>query len=199
MIISGKCESTEPTTIAYIVAAVEIATKLWEGIVKLFKTSVSVKLVEILSDRGFLYFEQSGTVRRLVGLRPEYLDYWISQLQNILKIPPEFQHGFNLTLQEALWSDSSVWTANKASFPQTSGGDIKTLMLVTHNNPPNSGNLQLGTTDWFIVDISATFQLAPDLYVYEISKSVLGGLQIPSELMYQIQICKNARFRIFRN
>jgi hypothetical protein len=149
-------------------------------VVNAFKTSTSVTLVKQLSSLGFQYFESSSTMRQIKGLKAQYADQFVDFEMKDLLIPQEWQHGFKESLMLALWTDDQIWTANKLSYSQDAGGSIKTAALFSHNNPPNSTHT-IGSTDWFIINLVATYQFSPDIFVYHVSKSVLGGIYTSDE------------------
>lgn len=154
----------------YIVDAVDLSVKLFQSIVNIFKTSVSVKIVDYLTSRGFKSFESQSTLRQLNGLRNDHLDMWINDLYRLLYIPPEYQHIFNTSLQTVLWTDVSVWNMNKVTLSSSDGRGTRMVFMFTHNNGDS------GTTDWIVADCNIVMELAPNIMVFEISKSYVGGL-----------------------
>jgi len=73
-------------------------------------------------------------------------------------------------MAQIVWMDRNTWSIFNLAFARTTGGECKYVCVMARHDDI------LMNTEWLIADITATFTLAPDVYVVSSSKSVLGGM-----------------------
>lgn len=162
---------------SWLTDSVNAVVGAWKAVVDAFKTSKKVELVAILSGKGFSHFAESGVVKLMKKLRPQYVDLWMQRLMTDMLVPANKQAEFKEAVISSLWGESSVWLNHETSFAVNTGGDIVYDALYTHSNDDS-------TTDWVILDFKADFMLAPDLLEYRITRSYVGGIYVSEEIKF---------------
>jgi hypothetical protein len=144
--------------------AVSAAAGAWKDIVTAFKSSHSTTITRIVRF-GFTHFAQKSTIMRAMDIPADRATEFINALTIDYNLPPKGSFALGLT-----YSDDFAWDRIDYLYSPTMNGNYRSFTLF------KNGDSLSNTASFFIVDINADWQLAPDLLLIQTSKSYLGGL-----------------------
>ncbi len=144
--------------------AVSAAAGAWKDIVTAFKSSHSTTITRIVRF-GFTHFAQKSTIMRAMNVPADRATEFINALTIDYNLPPKGSFALGLT-----YSDDFAWDRVEYFYSPTMNGNYRSFTLF------KNGDSLSNTASFFIVDINADWQLAPDLLLIQTSKSYLGGL-----------------------
>jgi hypothetical protein len=144
--------------------AVSAVAGAWKDVVTALKSSSSTTITRIVRF-GFTHFSQKSSVLKVMNIPADRATQFINALIIDYNIPPEGSFALALT-----YSDDFDWTPSEFLYSPERNGNYRSLTLF------KNGDSLSNTASFFIVDINADWQLAPDLLLIQKSKSILGGL-----------------------
>ncbi|CAF0983915.1 unnamed protein product [Rotaria sordida] len=155
---------TIPAKIAALSQALSSVANSWKDIVSSFKTSKSTTITRI-TRFGFTHFDQKSTVLKAIDIPGNKASEFINAIVMDYNLPSKGSFLLGLT-----YSDDFSWDDIEYLYSPTMDGKYRSLTLF------KNGDSIINTASFFIVDINADWQLAPDLLLIQTSKSYLGGL-----------------------
>lgn len=75
--------------------------------------------------------------------------------------------------------DEQTWSAYHIVFSQGTGGECKFVSILAHHNSTSN------KIDFLLSDMKASFKLAPDVLVIQVSRSIAGGIYSDSKIKLQ--------------
>ncbi|CAF1492907.1 unnamed protein product [Rotaria sp. Silwood1] len=144
--------------------AVSAAATAWKDIVSAFKSSSSTTITRTVRF-GFTYFSQKSTVLKAIDIPADKATEFINAVIIDYNLPSKGSFMLGLT-----YSADFAWDRIDFLYSPTNNGTYRSLTLF------KNGDSTTNTASFFIVDIDAGWQLAPDLLIIQTSKSYLGGL-----------------------
>jgi hypothetical protein len=162
--------AVQPNPFTSLLSTVDKITYIWSQIVTVFRTTRTSTLKTKLLQKGFDYFNESAQLQISKSISADYIDRVLGNLQKKIKIPQEKQEGFNLMMEEALFSETMAWSGFNTMFSVDKGGQIR------YSNILISQDVERNTYDLFLIDVNAEFKLAPDVFVISKMFTTLGGL-----------------------
>ncbi|CAF1198905.1 unnamed protein product [Rotaria sordida] len=144
--------------------AVSAAANAWKDVVTAFKSSSSTTITRIVRF-GFTYFSQKSTVLKAIDIPADKATDFINAVIIDYNLPSKGSFMLGLT-----YSDDFAWDRIDYLYSPSNNGNYRSLTLF------KNGDSLTNTASFFIVDINADWQLAPDLLLIQTSKSYLGGL-----------------------
>ncbi len=144
--------------------AVSAAAGAWKDIVTAFKSSRSTTITRIVRF-GFNHFSQKSTVLKAINIPADKATEFINALAIDYNLPPKGSFVLGLT-----YSDDFAWDRIEYLYSPSMNGNYRSVTLF------KNGDSLSNTASFFIVDVNADWQLAPDLLLIQTSKSYLGGL-----------------------
>ncbi|CAF4751216.1 unnamed protein product, partial [Rotaria sp. Silwood1] len=154
---------TIPAKIAALSQALSSVANSWKDIVSSFKTSKSTTITRI-TRFGFTYFDQKSTVLKAIDIPANKASEFINTIVMDYNLPSKGSFLLGLT-----YSDDFSWDNIEYLYSPTMDGKYRSLTLF------KNGDSITNTASFFIVDVNADWQLAPDLLLIQTSKSYLGG------------------------
>ncbi|CAF4748586.1 unnamed protein product [Rotaria sp. Silwood1] len=164
---SNSINGHEPRFVDKIIAlaqAVSAVTKAWKDVVNAFKTSSSTTITRI-TRLGFTYFHQKSTILKAIDIPADKVPEFINAIIIDYNLPSKGSFMLGLT-----YSDDFTWDSIEYLYSPAMDGNYSSLTLF------KNGDSVKNTASFFIVDIDANWQLAPDLLLIRESKSILGGI-----------------------
>jgi hypothetical protein len=144
--------------------AVSAAANAWKDVVSAFKSSSSTTITRIVRF-GFTYFAQKSTVLKAIDIPASKATEFINAVIIDYNLPAKGTFMLGVT-----YSDDFAWDRTDYLYSPSMNGSYRSLTLF------KNGDSLTNTASFFIVDINADWQLAPDLLLIQTSKSYLGGL-----------------------
>lgn len=162
--------TTTPSTWDNLFSSLLKVTNEWSRLVEAFKTVRSEEVKQIITGKGFEYFNEKAQIQIAKGVKGSYIDTFLSHVEERLLVPPERQKTLSDIMEECKYVEKNVWTAFNTLFDINTGGDTKFASLLIARNEEND------TYDVVISDIQAQFKLASDIMIVNKKLSVLGGI-----------------------
>jgi hypothetical protein len=144
--------------------AISAAAQAWKDIVSAIKSSTSTTITRIIRF-GFTYFSQKSTALKAINIPADRATEFMNAVVIDYNLPPEGSFALGLT-----YSDDFAWDRIDFLYSPSMNGTYRSLTIF------KNGDSLTNTASFFIVDIAADWQLAPDLLLIQTSKSYLGGL-----------------------
>ena len=143
----------------------------WKSIVGAFKTTSSKTIEKVTDGKGYNYFKGKFNIWVCEGLKEKYYDDFFSKKALRLKMPKDKREVFVDAIQDGKMMDKHTWTNMEILFnvDGKEKGTVKGINLII--NQPSETKF-----DALITDIDADFKLAPDIFVEQTSRSILGGI-----------------------
>ncbi|CAF3934040.1 unnamed protein product [Rotaria sp. Silwood1] len=113
----------------------------------------------------FTHFDQKSTVLKAIDIPANKASEFINAIVIDYNLPSKGSFLLGLT-----YSDDFSWDNIEYLYSPTMDGKYRSLTLL------KNGDSITNTASFFIVDVNADWQLAPDLLLIQTSKSYLGGL-----------------------
>jgi hypothetical protein len=151
-------------TIIALSKAVSAAASAWKDIVSAFKSDSSTTITRIIRF-GFKYFNEKSTVTKAMNIPADKATEFIKAMVIDYDLPAKGSFAMGLT-----YSDDFAWDRVDYLYSPTMNGTYRSLTLFK-----NADSLT-NTASFFIIDIDAGWQLAPDLLIIQTSTSKWGGL-----------------------
>ncbi|CAF1390506.1 unnamed protein product [Rotaria sp. Silwood1] len=155
---------TLPAKILALSQALSSVANSWKDIVNSFKTSKSTTITRIVR-LGFTHFDQKSTVLKAIDIPANKASEFINAIVIDYNLPSKGSFLLGLT-----YSDDFSWDNIEYLYSPTMDGKYRSFTLL------KNGDSITNTASFFIVDVNADWQLAPDLLLIQTSKSYLGGL-----------------------
>jgi len=133
------------------------------------QSSQSSEIIQRLSGRGFTSFKQSTNIQQVNGVMHQYLDMFLDNIVGQLAVPPSLANDIKDILRVIEFADTNTWFFFRAIFSMQRGAAVKHISVLSRHNQADD------SFDFFIADIQASFDLAPDVLIIRESKSYLGG------------------------
>lgn len=166
--IEDNAALNEPRTLdlkilalAKSISAIANAAK---DVIDVLKSSKSVTIQRIIRF-GFNYFNQRSSVLKAIDIPYNRTQEFINAIIQDYNLPS--RDTFNLGIT---YSDDFEWDQVQFLYSPANNGTYQSLTLF------KNGDSVKNTASFFIVDIDADWQLAPDLLLVTTSRSWLGGL-----------------------
>jgi hypothetical protein len=144
--------------------AVSAAASAWKDIVSAFKSSSSTTITRIVRF-GFTHFNQKSTVLKAIDIPAEKATEFINAVVIDYNLPAKGSFMLGLT-----YSSDFAWDRVEYLYSPAMNGKYRSVTLF------KNGDSLTNTASFFIIDVDADWQLAPDLLIIQTSKSYLGGL-----------------------
>ena len=144
--------------------AISAGAKAWTDIVNAFKSSSSTTITRI-TRFGFNHFAQKSTVLKAINIPADRATEFINAVTIDYDLPSKGSFTLGLT-----YSEDFAWDRIDFLYSPSMNGTYRSLTLF------KNGDSLSDTASFFIVDINADWQLAPDLLIIQSSRSILGGL-----------------------
>ena len=144
--------------------AVSAAAKGWKDVVSAFKTSSSTSITRIVRF-GFDHFSQKSTVLKAVNIPASRTPEFINAVIYDYNLPPNGSFMLAVT-----YSDDFAWEKIDYFYSPSMNGKYRALTLF------KNGDSVSNTASFFIINVDADWQMAPDLLLIQKSRSILGGL-----------------------
>jgi hypothetical protein len=144
-----------------------------KDIVETFKSSSSTTITRI-TRFGFTYFNQKSTVLKALDIPASRADEFIRALILDYNLPSKGSFMLGLT-----YSDDFAWDSIQYLYSPSMNGSYRSLTLFKNGDSINN------TASFFVIDIDANWDLAPDLLIITKSTSILGGLWSSSKQSIQ--------------
>ncbi|CAF0975274.1 unnamed protein product [Rotaria sordida] len=155
---------TIPVKIAALSQALSSVAKSWKDVVSSFKTSKSTTITRI-TRFGFAHFDQKSTVSKAIDIPANKASEFINAIVMNYNLPSKGSFLLSLT-----YSEDFSWESIEYLYSPAMDGKYRSLTLF------KNGDSITNTASFFIVDVNADWQLAPDLLMIQTSKSYSGGL-----------------------
>jgi hypothetical protein len=167
-ISTGMNDVTESRTLAAKILAlsyaISAAAQAWKDIVSAFKSSSSTTITRIIRF-GFTHFSQKSTTLKAINIPVDQPTEFINAIVIDYNLPPKGSFALGLT-----YSDDFAWDRIDFLYSPSMNGTYNSLTIF------KNGDSLTNTASFFIVDIAADWQLAPDLLLIQTSKSYFGGI-----------------------
>ncbi|CAF1455951.1 unnamed protein product [Rotaria sordida] len=144
--------------------AVSAAAKAWKDIVSALQSSSSTTITRIIR-LGFTYFHQKSSTFKVIDIPANKVDEFVNAIIFDYNLPSKGSFMLGLT-----YSDDFAWDRIEYLYSPAMNGTYRSVTLF------KNGDSTKNTASFFIVDIDADWQLAPDLLLIRESKSILGGI-----------------------
>ncbi|CAF2992268.1 unnamed protein product [Rotaria sp. Silwood2] len=175
--MSNIIDRSEPRSIsAKIIAlsqAVSSATKAVKDVIDTIKSSSSTTITRV-TRFGFNYFNQKSSVLKAMEIPAARAEQFIQALILDYNLPSKGSFMLGLT-----YSDDFAWDSIQYLYSPSMNGSYRSLTVFK-----NGDSIQ-NTASFFIVDINANWDLAPDLLIITKQTSILGGLWSSSKQSIQ--------------
>ena len=142
-------------------------------VIQVLKTSKSVTIERIIRF-GFSYFNQKSTTFKAIDIPSSKANEFVKALIMDYDLPSKGSFMLGLT-----YSDDVAWEQIQYLYSPEMNGRYRSLTLF------KNGDSIKNTASFYIVDIDADWNLAPDLLFITKSKSILGGLYSSSTQSFQ--------------
>ena len=153
--------------------AISAAAKSWQDVVSAFKSSKSTTITRIIRF-GFTYFNQKSTVMKAIDIPSARATEFINALVIDYNLPTKGSFALGLT-----YSDDFAWDRIDYLYSPSMNGSYRSFTLF------KNGDSLTNTASFFIVDVDANWQLAPDLLIIQTSQSYFGGIWETNEQSIQ--------------
>lgn len=160
------------TVISTATAAVNALAEGWKSIVGAFKTVKTQEIKERITGEGFKQYSSKSRFIRTVGI-PQ--SYWAQYKTNFMMLTgiaknPIVKPEIEALLSMAKFIPDNSWNAADLSFDETTGGKLSNFVAMTRKDDVDQQFHVLATV------VTGTFQLAPNIWIYNNFKSVAGGI-----------------------
>ena len=160
------------SVMASVTVVVKGLTDCWKNIVDAFKTIDNTTLKKTINSQGFSKFQKSSRFVRMVGVpsaKAEEIKKAIMTQLGMDKNSGNFA-AVKSFVDVAQWNMQSDWAADDFTFDVSKGGMCNSAMTLS--------KAHFSEQMWSFVGavIDASFQLAPNVLIYERFKSVAGGI-----------------------
>ena len=162
--VHGLQSRTIPAKIIALSKAISAAANAWKDVVSAFKSSSSTTITRIVRF-GFTHFSQKSTVLKAINVPADRATEFINAVIIDYNLPSKGSFALGLT-----YSDDFAWDRIDYLYSPNMNGNYRSLTIF------KNGDSLTNTASFFIIDINADWQLAPDLLLIQTSKSYLGGL-----------------------
>ncbi|UJR29536.1 hypothetical protein I4U23_010753 [Adineta vaga] len=164
----ASANSTEPRFISEkIIAlskAVSAAAGAWKDVVTAFKTSSSTTITRIVRF-GFKNFNHKSTVLKAIDIPADKAQEFINAITIDYNLPQKGSFALGLT-----YSNDFAWDRIDYLYSPGMNSNYRSITLF------KNGDSVTNTASFFIVDVNAEWEIAPDLLLIQKSRSILGGL-----------------------
>ena len=147
-----------------LASSVSLVMGTIKDVIQVLKSSSSVTIERIIRF-GFNYFNQKSTVLKVIGIPSERTDEFVKAVIMDYNLPSKGSFMLGLT-----YSDDFAWEQIQYLYSPSMNGTYRSVTLFKNGDSIDN------TASFFIVDIDAGWELAPDLLLITKSKSILGGL-----------------------
>lgn len=175
------------TVVAGATAVVKGLTDCWKNIVDAFKTIDNTTLKQTINSQGYTRFQKSARFLRMIGIPNAQAALMKKNIMTLLGMDknPNRIKEISAVVDVAQWNMQNDWGADEFTFDIDKGGKCNSAMTLS--------KAHFADQMWSLlaVVIDASFQLAPNILVYERFRSVAGGIvqttkeerqQVPREL-----------------
>ncbi len=155
-----------------VLDAITAVAQAWKAVADAFKTVNKKTLMSITRGKGFSTYRASSRLIRSIGINTAF---WQDYMKNLMIITdleknPKAREQAHVFLSMGEFMPDQAWYFNEATFDKNTGGNTDSVVCMS--------NLDLSTNKANVLVVSsvATFDLDPDVYIYEQFKSVAGGI-----------------------
>lgn len=138
----------------------------WNAFVDVFKTKITVTTKSIVR-LGFDYYHQQSSIFHAAAVAKDKIPGFFDIIIPMYDLPADPQT--RLITLEVDFVPNVTWDKDDYLYGMQNGTDKAFLLF-------KSGDLATNLADFYFVDISANFDLTPDLLVIRTQTSILGGL-----------------------
>jgi len=144
----------------------------WKSITSAFKTVNSETLKDKITGEGFKKYRSTSRYIRSLGIPTDSFDKYMGSYVKLIGADKniKIKDEFLLAIELGQWVPSNDWGANDFTFDINTGGTCNSVVVLTRNDEEDR-RMHIITT---VVD--GSFQLAPNIFIYEKVKSVAGGI-----------------------
>jgi len=157
------------TGLAALGTAVDTISKMWQGIVSIFKSTTSVTLQRLIRF-GFEHFKMDSRAMMLKGFPMDKLDTLADYIFKRFSVPDSMKIERDDIIMFGFAEDGSVWDQMSTLFSKDSRGNCNHLQILKN---PTQDRLK---SNWVITGFESDFNIAPDIIVKTTAKSRFGGL-----------------------
>jgi hypothetical protein len=126
-------------------------------------------VVKKVTDLGFDTFTQNAQIESFKQLKGSFFDRFADHVTSQLDVNPDLQPIVKGYLEQAQFAKANTWNMYRTMYSVHNSSDANYFCLMTNRNDQNN-------FDVYMVQMSNSFKLEPDLLVIRNSTSELGGL-----------------------
>ncbi|CAM2710888.1 unnamed protein product [Rotaria socialis] len=151
--------------ISTLANAISSIAKVAKEIFSIFKSSSSSTIISRTMQAGFKHFDQKTRILKVLNMPAERATEFVNAIIMDYNLPSQGSFMLGLT-----YSDDFAWDYVEYLYSPDQNGIYRSLTLF------KNGDSRTNTASFYIVDINANWEIAPDLLIIEKRKSRLGGL-----------------------
>ncbi|CAF3756846.1 unnamed protein product [Rotaria socialis] len=151
--------------ISTLANAISSIAKVAKEIFSIFKSSSSSTIINRTMQAGFKHFDQKTRILKVLNMPAERATEFVNAIIMDYNLPSQGSFMLGLT-----YSDDFAWDYVEYLYSPDQNGIYRSLTLF------KNGDSRTNTASFYIVDINANWEIAPDLLIIEKRKSRLGGL-----------------------
>ncbi|CAF2023855.1 unnamed protein product [Rotaria magnacalcarata] len=157
--------SNSTDKISTLANAISSIVKVAKEIFSIFKSSSSSTIISRIMQAGFKHFDQKTRILKVLNMPAERVTEFVNAIIMDYNLPSQGSFMLGLT-----YSDDFAWDYVEYLYSPNQNGIYRSLTLF------KNGDSRTNTASFYIVDINANWEIAPDLLIVEKRKSRLGGL-----------------------
>lgn len=149
---------------------VDSICKSYQSLLAIVSYGKSKTLKAMWNDYGFNNLDVECKVKITQGVDENRWGDYINVIKRLFKIPAEYQDQFQKLLEDDDISDDSKWIQTHLLFDPKNPGtnNLRSFnFMFTHR--------EIGVVDSISLVIDIKFDLSPLVFVYQYSKSIMGG------------------------
>jgi hypothetical protein len=160
----------EPTTFLAVLGNADKIGSTFKTIASAFKNSRSNKIKQRFESKGFDYYENKSMIQIINGIKAEYLNEYLDNLEKRLAVPADKLTDLKSILKEVTFADSGYWATANTLFSVDSKGTCKFVSILFNKN------IEENKYNFIVNDIDTTFQFSPNILIVSKRLTVMGGL-----------------------
>jgi hypothetical protein len=159
-------------TVKSATGAVKGLTDCWQSIVTAFKTVDNETLKKTITGQGYTQFQKASRFLRTLGVPTAQYATVKPAIMTLLGMNknPMRAKELDAAIVLAQWSSQTDWGASEFTFDIDTKGNCNSAFTLS------KGDLTNQMFSVISVVIDASFQLAPNILIYEKFRSVAGGI-----------------------
>ena len=153
----------------FLSSAFQKLTNIWPTIIGTLSTKRTTTVTQILEPKGFTFFDQTAHIQIVKGLRQEGMDPFCNVIAKRMGVPDNRRKDLIDVLEGTQYIESSVWSMFDIVFSVGETGVVKYGSIFSNKDTD-------GKFNFIIVEMDASFNLAPNIMFINTSLSVVGGV-----------------------